>query len=215
MQYDKCERSSTISDYWWRNNHPQGELAAYTFSEGSYFCQRREAVIDLYTRAFAGAPWFEDLSREEVNRRLESDVSKSGFRALLAESDNGHMIGAGWYYRPSIDEIRQRRGDKLAEFAEDKMRKTGVSNLIWEAELMVHPDFQRRGFGTEIRENFLMERSFKEGEKGVLILTRMKDDNVGTLKIARRLEFEPTGVRVASSTFPGQFHQYWYKLIKG
>jgi hypothetical protein len=42
-----------------------------------------------------------------------------------------------------------------------------------------------------------------------LILTRMRNDNLPILKIADRLGFQRTGIKIPSRQ-PGTFHEYWY-----
>jgi len=81
--------------------------------------------------------------------------------------------------------------------------------LIWERELIVHPTNQGQGVGSKLRAAFV-ESVLNHCEKGVLIFTRMRDDNIPVIKIAEKFGFRRTGIRTLSSQKSGVFHEYWY-----
>jgi L-amino acid N-acyltransferase YncA len=162
------------------------------------------AIHRAYQGAFAGFPWYETLSDAEVQRRWESYMSKRGFRVLVAEWF-GEVVGALLWDAPILDELRVERGEILARFAE---RHLGFKTLlIWEREVFVSPDAQRKGIGTELRRSFL-DRMRETAT--TLILTRMRNDNLPIIHIARMFGFSPTGIKTPSSQAPGVSHEYWF-----
>lgn len=46
-----------------------------------------------------------------------------------------------------------------------------------------------------------------------LALTRMRDDNVGIVRINEQLGFSKTGIRVASQAYLGLMHDYWFLCL--
>jgi len=177
------------------------------------FKERIDQVSKMYKEAFAGFPWFENLSTEEVNKRLNSNLEKRGFEAFIAENEKGEIIGGLWFDSPTLEQLLTERGEKLANFVKNFWKTKGLCDLIWERELMVRPDFQKQKIATRLRITFLTYLSEKY-PNGVLVLTRMRDDNIGTLKIAERLGYQRTGIRTPSSQNPNLYHEFWYKYIK-
>lgn len=177
------------------------------------FAKNRDQIETAYQNAFSGHPWYENLSVQEVRKRLDKDQSRSGFNAFIAENTDGCVLGGLWYDTPTIDELRITRGESLADFATNIFKEEAIQSFVWERELIVDPQFQRQHIATDLRENFL-DHLKDRYPQGVLILTRMKEDNLATIKIAQNLGYSPTGIKIESSTFPGQYHQYWYKIIK-
>jgi len=178
------------------------------------FKEKVDQVLKMYREAFAGFPWFEDLSTEEVAKRLSSSVTKDGFESFVAENEREEIIGALWFDTPSFEQLQTERGEKLAGFVGNIYETTGRCELVWERELMVRPDYQRQRIATRLRMAFLTYLSGKY-PNGVLVLTRMRDDNLGTLKIAQELGYRRTGIRMPSSQNPNIYHEFWYNHIKG
>ena len=80
----------------------------------------RERILDIMQAAFAGFPWFEALSRDEVVRRLDSQMSLPEFEAIVAENDDGIVMGAHWFDRISFSRLRQERGEELAHWVAER-----------------------------------------------------------------------------------------------
>lgn len=178
------------------------------------FKEKVDQILKMYQEAFAGFPWFEDLSTEEVAKRLSSSITKDGFESFVAENESEEIIGALWFDTPSFEQLQTERGEKLAGFVRNIYETTGHCELVWERELMVRPDYQRQRIATRLRMTFLTYLSGKY-PNGVLVLTRMRDDNIGTLKIAQELGYRRTGIRMPSSQDPNIYHEFWYNYIKG
>lgn len=158
----------------------------------------------LYRAAFAGAPWFENMSEEEAVVRWNLHRGKNGFSCLVAE-EAGELMGATWWDIPSIDALRAERGDALAEFA---LRESATGGrIIWIRETVVSPQFQCRGIARALKASSLEVIS---AEAKSLILTRMRDDNMSILRVAMRLGFKRTGICVPSKSNPNVQHEYWY-----
>lgn len=176
------------------------------------FEEKLEDIVSVYQRAFAGYPWFENLSDDEVQKRLVNNSGKNGFQPFIAEGPNGEVAGALWYDTPTLEQLSAERGKELAEFASTVCQENNLQHLIWEREVLVDPQFQKQGIATRLRTAFLsyLIEAFPDG---ALMLTRMRDDNIGIIKIAERVDYARTGIRVPSSQTPGIFHEYWYKVI--
>lgn len=171
---------------------------------------KQEPLADMYRRAFLGKPWFEDLSSEEVNKRLTIQSTRRGFQALVARSLKNEIAGALWFDSPSLEVIESERGTQLAQFAK-RYSELGIP-IVWEREVIVDPNFQNQGIATRLRETFLSYLRLAY-PNGAIILTRMRDDNDTIIAIAKRLGFERTGIATPSSQVYGVNHEYWYKNI--
>lgn len=168
------------------------------------------AIGEILPAAFAGFPWYENLSPVEVTRRLESMQAKRRTAGLVAE-EAGVVLGTSLWDTPMILELESERGEALARFAAERMSTGGRSpKLVWERELLVHPNYQGRSIGTALRMEFI-NRLAREGN--FLVLTRMRDDNLPTIRIAEKMGFSRTGIRVESSQKAGVFHEYWYLKV--
>ena len=161
-------------------------------------------VQRMYQAAFAGFPWYESLTPAEVEGRFKKQTQLPGFQGLVAIRD-GSIAGAIWWESTSIEDLRQERGERLATFAQG-LRE--YQNLIWEREVIVSPLFQGRGIGLALRQQFVQRVNIDY--RSVLILTRMRDDNLPVIRIAERCGFLRTGIKVPSSQVLGLNHEYWY-----
>ncbi len=158
----------------------------------------------IIRRAFAGFPWYEQLTEIEVRQRWQKIVSRRGFDCLVA-AIGGKVVGFSCWDTPTIEELASERGPKLAKRFQDTVLSGYL--LVWERELVVDPDFQRQGIGMKLRQEFLTKMDHEK--LSVLVLTRMREDNLPTIKIAERLGFQRTGILIPSSQKPGVCHEYW------
>lgn len=163
-------------------------------------------VKGLIRDAFSGFPWYETLDDVELERRWRSYVSRPGFTGLLACEEGHSAVGACWWDETSADSIRLERGDELADFAIGRLPDKG-RHIIWERDILVRVSDQRKGYGRQLRTGFL-DRITTDG--AMAVLTRMRDDNLPTLKLAESLGFEPTGISEPCPVKPGARHQFWY-----
>lgn len=177
------------------------------------FIGNLDQVYLMYKEAFAGFPWYENLLYEEIQKRVTVDLSKEGFDSFIAENPNdGNIIGGLWFYSITVSSLESERGKELANFGRFICESNGITNIIWERELMVKPDFQNARIGTRLRTNFVFYLADRYPQ-GTVILTRLRDDNIGTIKIAERLGYLRSNVRIPSSKNQSLFHEYWYKLV--
>lgn len=176
------------------------------------FRNKFDSIAAVYQRAFAGFPWFENLSDAEVRRRMTDSSSKTGFQAFIEKGPNGEVVGALWYDTPSLEQLSLERGQQLADTAKVICQENNLNNIIWEREVIADPLFQRRGIATGLRTTFLLHLA-NTFPGGALILTRMRDDNIGIIKVAEKLGYTRTGIRLPSSQLAGVFHEYWDKII--
>lgn len=164
-----------------------------------------EKLIVLYQDAFSGFPWFENLSEAAVRARLEKIFSFPGFRGIVLEKD-GQIIGAELWDELSLERLGKERGSELADWAKNNLWNV----LLWERELMVAQEHQCNGYSKLLRGQFLVEVSKLYGES--LVLTRLREDNIGTIKCALHYGYSKTGVWSPASQAPLK-HEYWYRKI--
>jgi len=177
------------------------------------FDHRLQEIATLYQNAFAGFPWFETLSLDETLKRISIDRKKPNFESFFAEDPNGKIIGALWFYSLSTEEIKIARGLDLSNYATSLCQKENPEVIIWESELMTDPPWQKQGIATRLRATMLPYLAEKY-PRGALLFTRLREDNIGTIKSADRFGYLKTSVKKQSSQDPNLYHEYWYKLIK-
>ncbi|KKQ79580.1 MAG: hypothetical protein UT02_C0030G0003 [Parcubacteria group bacterium GW2011_GWC2_38_7] len=165
------------------------------------------AVSELYQNAFAGSPWFQTHSLVAVMTKLSAQFQKPGFRGIVLEED-GKVVGAHWHDILSWQMLEDERGPDIAKWLE----QGGVDwrMIIWERELLVHQDYQRRGFATALRREFVAQ--LNRYHAPIVVLTRLRPDNPGTIKSAEKVGFKFTGVHIPS-TDRTQFRQYWALFV--
>jgi len=165
-----------------------------------------ERIKVIYQLAFAGYPWFENLSQEEVNLRWQTQSARRGFTCLVAEIDN-EVVGATWYDIITLEELRLERGDDLANFAEN----FSGCDIVWLRETCVHPEFHGRGIARALKEAVIA--SIQQINQPRLLLTRMREDNYAIIKINISLGFTRTMIKMPCSLTKGKFHEHWYKKL--
>ncbi|MBI5645092.1 hypothetical protein HY970_03260 [Candidatus Kaiserbacteria bacterium] len=161
-------------------------------------------LVQMYKESFSGFPWFEDLSHSEVEARVSKHMGQRGFAGILGSVDN-EPVGASWWNTPTLAELAEEKGPEVARFATSYAHH----HLVWERELLVRPRYQGRGYSLPLRKAFLA--SLELGR--TLVLTRMRDDNVGTLKTGEAVGFRPTSI-VTPSKKEGAFHRVYYLLVE-
>ena len=160
-------------------------------------------VAQIYQAAFAGYPWFEPLTIEEVLQRLEPLFVKPGFTGCVVVGD-GRIVAAHWHDIISIGQLRKDRGDELAQWVIGNGYDEGL--LIWERELIVDPEYQRKGLAHQLRNEFLQH--LIGYRTPLLVLTRLREDNFGSIKSAQTINMFDTGVTKPASQAPLK-HHYW------
>lgn len=157
----------------------------------------------LYADALSGPPWNNPVSLEAALEIVDAHMSLPGFDGLIYRSEND-VIGASWWDKPTIEDVYRERGEELAAVLAGALKGR---LLVWERELLVAPSHQGRGHGTTIRSEFL--RVLAQSERSTLVATRMREDNLPTIRVAQKLRFRRTGIRVPSNSNPGLYHEYW------
>lgn len=171
------------------------------------FCQRDEQYIkEMYKRAFAGLPWFEDLSVEEVEKRWKNQSTKRGFSCLVADEE-GKVIGGTWWDTPNLEELRHERGNLLAELA----KESGIENIVWLRETCIDPLYKNKGVARQLKKKAV---EIIKQRKPCLLLTRMRDDNLAIITLNTDLGFRRTGIRITCSIKRDTFHEYWYLKLE-
>lgn len=162
----------------------------------------------VYQHAFAGYPWFEDLSEDEVGDRWSVMIEKPGFSGLVAEV-NDMAVGATWYDQPTIDGLAEERGSQLADFV--RSLDTAHRVLVWVRETVVHPAFQGKGIARRLKAESVKGLV----ERPCVLLTRMRSNNHAIIKLNRDQGMMPTGITLPCSLDNNHFHEYWYQLLDG
>ena len=167
----------------------------------------------VYKQAFAGAPWFEKLTDEQVRERWLKSYHQAGFAALVA-LNHKDIVGSHWRERASWSQIAEEWGDELGRFACDFLqREPANAEIIWERHLSVQPGWHDCGIGTRLRRAFLDELGCLPGD--FLVLTRMRTDNIASIRTAEKVGFLRTGVEKQSRSTPQTKHEFWYCMVRG
>lgn len=169
----------------------------------NYKKKDEKEIMRIYQKAFAGFPWFENLSGEKVKKRWNSNKSKKGFKCLVVEERN-RIVGATWWDEPALEELRIERGDRLADFVQKKETRF----ITWIRETCVDPLFQGKGVGRRLKYRAI--EKIKSSKLHHVILTRLRDDNSPIIRLNSLLGFQRTGIRMPSSQKESVFHEYWY-----
>lgn len=178
--------------------------------------QHTATVTQIYQRAFAGSPWFENLTMEEVTRRFHEQKAKIGFQGLVVKDlyYGKTIAGAAWWDTPTIEQLTAERGEQLVSFVQSLGPiQPGLwqetIRIVWEREIIIDPSWQHKGYGRALRWAFIRTAYNLYGDP-TCILTRMRNDNDPIILIARAFGFKRTGIKIPSSQIPGLTHEYWY-----
>ncbi len=166
----------------------------------------RSEIELVYRQAFAGPPWHEQLSGEEVARRWQACSSRRGFSGLVAEAA-GQVIGFTCFDTPTLPELEQERGEVLAKFAS----ASGQERVVWIRETCVAPEFQGKSLARVLKEAAWARLC--NSQESVIVLTRMRDDNTRIIHLNETLGFRRTGIRLPDRLISGVFQEYWYRLV--
>lgn len=188
------------------------EQVTYEWVDEEGFSRHYDEVTKVYQRAFTCKPWEENLSEETVHQRLNEHVTKPGFRALFAYDQIGGVKAALWYDTPTVDQLRDERGDDLATLAQDFMTTHEDGLLVWEREVIVDPSWQGQGLASHLRASFL-DNLKKRPEQAALVLTRMRSNNVRIMAVAEKFGYQKTGITMPTSQ-PEHYHEYWCLCVE-
>jgi RimJ/RimL family protein N-acetyltransferase len=159
-------------------------------------------VWNLCQRSFAGFPWFETMPDEAIQNRWRQHNARTNFCCLVAEI-NTQIAGVSWFHEITDDELELEKDKALREFATTNFPAV---TRIWVDATVTDPDFQKSGVATQLKVKLLemIRTSYPE----TCILTRMRDDNVGIIRINERFGFKRTGVKVLGKN--DIRHEFWY-----
>lgn len=162
------------------------------------------SIQTIYREAFKGFPWFENLTDEEVQIRWQRQSTKKCFSCVVAEVDE-RLVGATWWDTISPEQLLVERGIRLADFVGNFYG----FDLVWLRETCVRPKYQGQGIAQALKLAVIGKLAILN--KPILLLTRMREDNLPIISINRKLGFKRTGIKVPSSQIAGVYHEYWYK----
>lgn len=168
-------------------------------------------VMPLYRIAFKEGVWKEDLSVETVIARLEKNFF-ANFRGYFTFTNEEKCVAASWYEYVDINWLERNKGVKLASFANETAKKYKLLQSIWQAETMVHPEFQGQGHATSLKTKIDTDLQKIGSSNGLFVSTRMREDNNFIIKANKKLGFQRTGITMPCSLKPDTFHEYWYKI---
>lgn len=169
-------------------------------------------IMPLYRQAFKYGVWEEDLSIETVISRLEKNFSGK-YKGFFLYDKGEVCIGASWYEFVNPEWLYINKYPKLAEFAENYIEFNSLGACIWQAETMVHPDFQNQGIASFLKQK--IDDSLRSGSKqtnGAFVCTRLREDNSHIIKINLKYGFQRTGITMPCSLKPETNHEFWYKI---
>lgn len=162
-------------------------------------------IKKLCQRAFLGFPWFEVMTDEYIEKRWVSVVQNKKFCCLVAEIDN-FIVGISWFYEITDVQL-SLKGSDLERFVETKY--SGLTK-VWIDATIVDPNFQGRRIATTLKMKSL--EFVRSNYSEVLLLTRMRDDNIGIIRINEKFGYSRTGVKVPAGK-ENLSHEFWYILV--
>lgn len=171
-----------------------------------YKAEDSGGVQEVYRRAFAGPPWCEQLSDEEVARRWQFCLTRRGFSCLVAEMI-GQIIGFTCFDTPTLLELEQERGEALAKFTS----ASGQKQIVWIRETCVTTKFQGKSLARVLKE--VAWARLCNSQTSTIVLTRMRDDNIRIIHLNETLGFRRTGIRMPDRLVPSVFQEYWYRKV--
>lgn len=164
-------------------------------------------IRPIYQICFSGHPWNQEVTKEEAAMRWQDHSSRHGFTCFVAE-ESQQVIGASWFDMISHATLAQERGQELANFV------TSIDpmlSLVWIRETIVDPEYQGKRIASQLKERVLQD--IKQRLAPVILLTRMRDDNVKIVRANEKLGFKRTGIKVASKMTLGLVHEYWHLTL--
>jgi RimJ/RimL family protein N-acetyltransferase len=161
----------------------------------------------MYAECFSGPPWNQPVSRTEATERWKKHISMSSFYCLVAEIDN-KIIGASWFNVMSPEELKEERGEEILNFVTSKHQGR---KILWIRETIVDPKFKNQGVAKSIKSEIMSH--IRANLPQSLLLTRMRDDNVGIIKVNEKIGFKRTGIKIKSLSNRDINHEYWYMDI--
>lgn len=176
--------------------------------------QNYPEIIKMYAQAFSGYPWYENLSYSDIEARIKSHENNINFELVLIRNDENEIIGATWFYEDSkLGITQQKNGQKLQKVLQKLMSNSEIQNVVYICETIVATNHQGKGVATELKGKSL-DIVKNKYPNGVILYTRMRDDNNGIIIINSKHGFRRSGVKVASSSNSDISHEYWFKVIK-
>lgn len=137
---------------------------------------------EVYKKAFAGPPYFENFTDQEVAEIMRELVfGNSGFCSVLVYSDK--IIGLSGGFRVSIDE-------KISAL----MRERGfrdIESYFYIAELAVLENFRKKGFGNLLVEDMLKAVQEKRTFKNIIVRTQAEGSNALNIFKSQGLLVQP------------------------
>ncbi len=113
--------------------------------------QRRDELLGVYAKSFAGPPWLESAASADAQRsQLEMQLDHPGLEVAIAELE-GKLVGAayGWpaaHQLPDSDLYR-----RISAAAGDQLVTERLTGGVFElVQLMVHPSRQGEGLGRQL-----------------------------------------------------------------
>lgn len=146
-------------------------------------------LVDFLARLalhVAGAP--PHTLKEKESRRLlaalQTSLSDKAKRIVVAEANNGRLVGMGYIYVWRSQGIWEQAGD--VEF------KSGIIDDVW-----VEPDFRKLGVFRAILHELV---AFAESHNIAELVLEYAASNKEAAAVWARLGFKPTGIRAAAFT---------------
>jgi GNAT superfamily N-acetyltransferase len=138
-----------------------------------------------------------------IRERWLRQQKESNFHCLLIEVDE-QVRAVSWFHDISHQAVETNKGKKLFDFVKGNYPDRPC---VWVDATVTDPEFQGRGMATELKQKVLERIS--NLYVNALILTRMRDDNVGIIKVNEKFGFLRTGVKVSGKD--KVCHEYWYR----
>ena len=173
-------------------------------------------TIPTYHDAFKEGVWKEDLSYEEIAKRLSKSFATNFHGLWLIDIDN-KLVATSWYQFMNLKVLRKEKGAILTRFAKKICTEKYIHFIVWHTETITHPNYKSQGLGSLLKKYIFEDlETIAKRYEPILLLTRMEDDNKAIIKINEELGLKRTGIRMPCTTAPtdpNKYHEFWYKVI--
>lgn len=192
-----------------------GEILTYRQIPNDEFKDKIDDFTDVFADALFRTPPYSGflLDYRQTRKRLFDEANEEGFVAFIAER-NAKLIAANTYgVYPNPTEFLQKvlvmEQEKIFDFLTNHQKDN--MSIDWASRLFTHPDFQRKGVGSSLRQFALTHLRVMYPE-GLLLFTGHVDTNTNILKISQKMGLLYSGIHVSGEEGHPGYDYYWKYL---
>ncbi len=161
---------------------------------------------EAYRDARQGAPWYDNaLSPEEARDYMLPFTGEYDFTTFAAVDSSERIIGAHAFFSLSLNDLEQKRGAALHDFTKREYQDK-LAVIAWDQEIFVKQKYQGLGIARNLGK--LAYRHVTAQYESGIILRRIRQDNIASVRMSDTAAFDRTGVYDYNPSY-----EYWYKIF--